>query len=186
MSAMQKENYNGANDRQMDGALAPQQTRMTFRKTEASCFAAIQSSPEPLSIVYLDELRLTRDCLTELIQEHCPTMNVTSMPPADYAAECVAPHASLIIFHLHGASIGAAVSMLKFAAPSRKTPILFITPREARSETVHAVEHDAAGIVHSDCSIELLVAAIHLIIAGGRYYPADSITTSATMTKDIV
>jgi DNA-binding NarL/FixJ family response regulator len=42
-----------------------------------------------------------------------------------------------------------------------------------------AVEHGAMGLVRADARLELLIAAIRLVMAGGRYYPAETLTSLA-------
>ena len=42
---------------------------------------------------------------------------------------------------------------------------------------IEAVQATIAGLVRSDARIDLLLAAIRLVIAGGRYYPADTLTS---------
>jgi DNA-binding NarL/FixJ family response regulator len=86
---------------------------------------------------------------------------------------------ALIIVNLHGATIGEAACRLSFEAASAAPPVLFITTRDERAETMAAVDHGVMGLVRASARIELLIAAIRLVIAGGSYYPADTLTPLA-------
>ena len=52
-----------------------------------------------------------------------------------------------------------------------------ITNKSESAAAIEAVQATIAGLVRSDARIDLLLAAIRLVIAGGRYYPADTLTS---------
>jgi DNA-binding NarL/FixJ family response regulator len=125
------------------------------------------------AILFLDDLRLTRDCLTEAIQEHCPEMQVIGLRTMDYQRQTISSSIAIIIFNLHTAPIPKAVATLRSNGAGAAPPVLLITSGHERNEGPQAVECGVAGLVRADARIELLIAAIRLVIAGGRYFPAD-------------
>ena len=183
MSSRQTGSRNGANDcLMMDGvqsdfvAQAPSiatQPIITNGKTHAQG-----------SILLLDDQRLTRECLSEALQELCPDLDISGLPLDDYHHLEPCADALLIIVNLQGGRIGEAVRRLRRDGASPPSPLLFITDRDERSETLEAIEHGAMGLVRADVRIELLIAAIRLVIAGGRYYPAQAHTSPAHAAKD--
>ena len=137
----------------------------------------------PACILFIDEMRLTRDCLVEILQDHCPDMIIVGLRPLDYAPDEMGANVAIIIYSLHGAVISEAIALLRMdmrsvAAP----PVLFITDRTQRSEIMEAVECGAMGVVRSDARIDLLIAVIRLVMAGGSYFPADTLTTLMAQT----
>ena len=127
------------------------------------------------SILFLDELRLTRDCMTELLQEQCPQMTIIGMPCAEYGGSQMARDADLIIFNLHRDTIVSAMRKIASDGSPTPAPILFIATHDLRTQAMTAVEQGAAGLISSNSPIEILLATINLIIAGGRYFPNDTI-----------
>ena len=169
---------NGANDpRRVDGAehsLAKQigQTVPGFKAK-----AADGKARASLSILFIDDQRLTRDCMTELIQELCPDMIVLGLRIADFQPVEPGSSVALIIFNLHRVSVGEAARLLRLETQLASPPVLFITNRDQRREIMEAVECGAMGLVRANVRVDLLVAAIRLVIAGGSYFPADTITS---------
>ena len=136
------------------------------------------------SILLLDDQRLTRECISEALQELCPDLDISGLRLDDYHHHEPWADALLIIVNLQGARIGEAVQRLRRDGASLPSPLLFISPRDERSEMLDAIEHGAMGLVRADVRIELLIAAIRLVIAGGRYYPAQAHTFPAPAAKD--
>lgn len=128
-------------------------------------------------ILFIDGQRLTRDCMTELIADLCPEMTVLGLCAADDQPDVAFARVALVIFNLHDASISEAARLLRLEPRFGSAPVLFISSRAQRSETIEAVECGAMGLVRADARIELLIAAIRLVIAGGSYFPAECLTS---------
>ncbi len=129
-------------------------------------------------LLYLDHLRLTRDCLTEVIREQCPDLHVMGLRPLDFDRRPANADLALIIINLHDAPLGAAMRLALGAGDHpQRPPILVITNKSESAAAIEAVQATIAGVVRSDARIDLLLAAIRLLIAGGRYYPADTLTS---------
>ena len=137
----------------------------------------------PACIVFLDDLRLTRDCLVEILQDHCPDMIILGFRPMDYAPETMVANVAIIVYNLHDGVISEAIALLRMEARGvAAPPVLFIANRAQRSEIVEAMECGAMGLIRSDVRIDLLIAAIRLVMAGGSYFPADTLTTLMAQT----
>jgi len=129
-------------------------------------------------VLFLDDLRLTRDCLTEVIGEQCPDLHVTGLRALDFDGPALKADVALIILHLHDAPLSAAAHVVqRDPAHGEPPPILVITNTDESAATIQAMQETVAGLVRSDARIELLLAAIRLVMAGGRYYPADTLTS---------
>ena len=183
MPSMQTRPRNGAHDCLLvDGAPSNFATRAPA--SSAHPLIAHGGSHATGAILWLDDQRLTRQCVSEALQDLCPDMDISGLRTDDYHRHQPCAEALLVIVNLHGARIGEAVQRLRLAEASPPPPLLFITARDERSETLEAVDHGAMGLVHATARIELLVAAIRLVMAGGRYYPAQSLALSAPAAKD--
>jgi len=125
------------------------------------------------TLLFLDTLRLSRDCLTEAIAEHCPDLHVMGLHPKDFDAEALNADVALIILNLHDAPLGAASRLALQGSSETPPPLLVITNKEESAASIEAMQDIIAGLVRADAHIELLMAAIRLVMAGGRYYPAD-------------
>ena len=129
-------------------------------------------------VLFLDNLRLTRDCLTEVIREQCPDLHVMGLRPLDFDRRPTNADLALIIVHLHDAPLSAAARLAQGDGPhAPQPPILVITNKDESVASIEAMQATIAGLVRSDARIDLLLAAIRLVIAGGRYYPADALTS---------
>jgi hypothetical protein len=129
-------------------------------------------------VLFLDNQRLTRDCLSEVIREQCPDLHVMGLRPLDFDERPASADIALIIVHLHDAPLSAVTRLAQAdLAQARTPPILVITDRDESAASIEAMQRAIAGLVRSDASINLLLAAIRLVIAGGRYYPADTLAS---------
>jgi CheY-like chemotaxis protein len=183
VSSRQTGSRNGANDcLLMDGV----QSNLVAQAASISAQPIITNGKTHAqgSILLLDDQRLTRECISEALQELCPDLSIWGLRLADYHRHEPCGEALLIIVNLHGARIGEAVQRLRHDGARPPSPLLFITARDERSETPDALEHGAMGLVRADVRIELLIAAVRLVIAGGRYYPAQAHTFPAPAAKD--
>ena len=127
-------------------------------------------------VLFLDYLRLTRDCLTEVIAEQCPDLHVRGLRPTDFEGQKPGADVALIILNLHDAPLSAATHLVqRNPGHGVHTPILVITNRDESAASIEAMQDAIAGLVRSDARVELLMAAIRLVMAGGRYYPADAL-----------
>ena len=133
------------------------------------------------TILFIDEQRLTRDCLTEIIGEQCPDFQVSGLRMTDLDAHRQRGGVALIIINLHDAPLSEASHL---SPPERshddRPPVLVITNREESPAMIEAMQQDVAGLVRSDSHVDLMMAAIRLVMAGGRYYPT---TTLASLMR---
>lgn len=184
MSSRQSRSRNGAHDHLLvDGA--PSDFAMRASASYPHPLIANGTSHAPGVILWLDDQRLTRQCMSEALQELCPDMDISGLPADDCHHQICCAQTLLIIVNLHGARIGEVVQRLGLDAAPSPAPLLFITARDERNETLEAVNHGAMGLVHATARIELLVAAIRLVIAGGRYYPAQTLSFCAPAAKNL-
>jgi DNA-binding NarL/FixJ family response regulator len=161
----------------MDGVQSEFATQM---ETTAPHSIIMDGKAQPSgSILLIDAQRLTRQCMTETLQDLCPDMEIVGLRPDDYHQRRHGARSLLIIINLHGARIGDAVQGLHFDRTSPASPLLFITARDGHREALDAVEHGAMGLVRATASIESLIAAMRLLIAGGRYYSSQALTSPA-------
>ena len=129
-------------------------------------------------VLFLDNLRLSRDCLTEMIREQCPDLHVMGMRPLDFEGRPTNDDLALIIINLHDAPLSTATRLAQGdGSHAQHPPILVITNKDESVASIDAMQATIAGLVRSDARIDLLLAAIRLVIAGGRYYPADALTS---------
>ena len=129
------------------------------------------------TVVVLDDVRLTRECLVEIMQERCPDLRVVGTAAAHLVNTAQDSAPALIIINLHLERISSARARYKLAASgagSGRPLLICISERNDCSEAVDAMELGLAGLVLSHTNVELLIAAIRLVIAGGRYFPPDA------------
>jgi DNA-binding NarL/FixJ family response regulator len=55
-------------------------------------------------------------------------------------------------------------------AATHRSPILLLSDNIEAGEVNQAAEAGLAGVFPSDCGAPLLIAAIHLVVAGGQFY----------------
>jgi len=183
VSSRQTGSSNGANGSLlMDGVQSDCATQS--QAPAAQAIIANGKAHAASTVLLLDEQRLTRECMAEALQELCPDLAISGLRPDDYHRREPCADAVLIVINLHGARIGEAVRRLRLDGASPPSPFLFITARDEAHETLEALEHGAMGLVRADVRIDLLIAAIRLVIAGGRYYPAQAHTFPAPAAKD--
>ncbi len=130
------------------------------------------------TILFIDEFRLTRDCLTEIVGEQCPDLQVLGLCISDCGALAPRDDVALIIINLHDAPLSAASNLLRPEwGHGERPPVLVITNRDESPAMIEAMQEQVAGLVRSDSRVDLLMAAIRLVMAGGRYYPTRTLAS---------
>jgi DNA-binding NarL/FixJ family response regulator len=124
-------------------------------------------------VLVVNEPNFIRDCLLDLLHEdnhpfeiHC--LRQGAMPSA------TAPLPDVVIVNVNAASVFDATVEADFrqlASIVADAPLLVISERDDLSEALKAIDLGASGYFVSSLSVNLLVAAIRLILAGGTFLP---------------
>ena len=123
--------------------------------------------PPARTLLLIDDVRLRRECLFHLLSAELPEFGVvacgTAQPPETWAA--ARPEIILARepagFPADGLPIGQIV------AAANGAPVLLLT--ESDSGASEAFEPGVAGRFPAACGSDLLIAAIRLVLAGGRF-----------------
>ncbi len=127
------------------------------------------------AIVYIDERRLSRDCVIEQLAMRLPEWRIEPLPSArDLPSSSDGDRLALVILHAHGASVGAAsisaeLATIEAAAPG--PPVLVMSDLDDAREARQALERGARGYLPTTLPIGQAIAAIRLLIQGGTYVP---------------
>jgi DNA-binding NarL/FixJ family response regulator len=132
-------------------------------------------------VLLVDRVRLSRDCLAQLIQNLCPDLALSVAPSAHAALDSAssAPPPDALILNAHGADLSNP-DLLKEIDAIRpySIPIVVIVERVDSAQIEEAEKSALFGVFPAYESIKLLVAAIRLVLAGGRFLPAERRNTS--------
>ena len=185
VSAMNVTNLNGqsglvrapsAVDSAIDvGRHRPPPLATTPRRRIGDGVAAIardEDDAEPRStrtLLLVDEVRLRRECLFHLLSAELPDFEVLTFakmqPPEVWAA------ASPDVILASASSIGSDGGPLidEIVAAANGAPVLLLTESEGEDDAPLADEPGVAGRFPTACGTALLIAAIQLVLAGGRF-----------------
>jgi DNA-binding NarL/FixJ family response regulator len=154
------------------------------RENDANLSQAITvsaSTGKDLKLVgIVDSHTLTRDCLEICLRAHCEWAAVLSFVDMTglLGAGIDASKLALVLYSIHDRLVSdqeveQGLSEAKQAFPS--VPIVLLTDDERADQIVEALDRGARGYVPAHASLDILVGATHVVLAGGTFVPATSL-----------
>ena len=121
------------------------------------------------ALLLIDDVRLRRECLVYLLSAELPDFDVigvaTTQPFESWSA--TAPHIVLVSAPAIGADGRSRLG--EIVAAANGAPVLLLTDAENGDDTAAASELGVVGQFPSTCGAAVLIAAIRLALAGGRF-----------------
>lgn len=136
-----------------------------------------------IPILLVDAARLTRDSLSSLLQEKAPDFRVDAVPDCDEAAEW--PQPALLLFnakHAGFADLPLREGIAQLAGLWPGTPRLMISERRDQGlMALEAVQLGWHGFFPVSLKIELLIAAIRMVLLEGIFIPPSVVQQCAAL-----
>ena len=128
------------------------------------------AEPRPTrTLLLIDDVRLRRECLFHLLSAELPDFDVlafaTTQPPETWAA--ASPDVVLASAPSSDSDDGLPIG--EIVAAANGAPVLLLTESESDDDAPAADEPGVAGRFPTACGSDLLIAAIQLVLAGGRF-----------------
>jgi DNA-binding NarL/FixJ family response regulator len=121
------------------------------------------------TLLLIDDVRLRRECLFHLLSAALPDFDVlafaTTQPPETWAA--ASPDVVLACERSGDAEGELPIGEIVAAADG--APVLLLTETDSDDDAPAADEPGVAGRFPTTCGSDLLIAAIQLVLAGGRF-----------------
>src|SRR5262249_48233388 len=119
----------------------------------------------------VDRSRLTRECLVQLLQDACPDLVFVPAETEHLPARWDGPTPDLVIINTHSSTIADLQKSDIETAQHHAVPLIAIMERVNALQAFDALPAGIAGIFCLEDNAELLLAAIRLVLAGGRFLP---------------
>jgi DNA-binding NarL/FixJ family response regulator len=140
------------------------------RQLDRICAAVEPPEGQPVHVLVLDDRQLMRESLSLSLRERAAGLRIEG---ADGLLESPErdPRPSVILLNLGGSSLAEpAVAARVSTCVGLEAPVIAISEREDMSEALAAVaRHGLRGYFPASLNIDLLVAAIRLVLAGGIF-----------------
>ena len=121
------------------------------------------------TLLLIDDVRLRRECLLHLLSAALPDFEVmafaTTQPPETWAA--ASPN--VVLASARSSDIDGGLPIGEIVAAANGAPVLLLTESESDDEAPMVDGPGVAGRFPMACGSDLLVAAIQLVLAGGRF-----------------
>jgi DNA-binding NarL/FixJ family response regulator len=125
-------------------------------------------------VLVVDNVRLTRECLGQQLQECCRDLDILAVASSNPLSDLgVGGLPDIAVVNAHASAFsspGLDEEIQHLRAHS--VPSIAIVERVDQARTDEAARRGLAGIFPGDGSINLLVAAVRLVLAGGRFLPS--------------
>ncbi len=125
------------------------------------------------ALLLIDSVRLTRECLTRLLTTHLGEYEIISVAHPRQAGECGAFRPDVVLLNVGSARLTEGSlrdDIATIFAATRRAPMLLLSEHGEASEESKAAEFGLVGLFRSTFGVSLLVAAIHLVAAGGQFH----------------
>ena len=117
----------------------------------------------------IDDVRLRRECLFHLLSAELPDFDVlafsTTQPPETWAV--ASPDIVLAREPSDDSNDGLPIG--EIVAAANGAPVLLLTESDSDDDAPAADEPGVAGRFPAACGSDLLIAAIQLVLVGGRF-----------------
>ena len=129
------------------------------------------AEPRPTrTLLLIDDVRLRRECLFHLLSAELPDFDVlafaTTQPPETWAAASV----DIVLVSAASSNSGDGPPISEIVAAANGAPVLLLSESESDDNARTADEPGVAGRFPTACGSDLLIAAIQLVLAGGRFH----------------
>ncbi len=126
--------------------------------------------PRPTrTLLLIDDIRLRRECLFHLLSAELPDFDVlafaTTQPPETWAA--ASP--DVVLARAPSGDSDDGLPIGEIVAAANGAPVLLLTESNSDGDAPGADEPGVAGRFPTACGSDLLIAAIQLVLAGGRF-----------------
>jgi DNA-binding NarL/FixJ family response regulator len=132
-------------------------------------------------VVVIDRRVMIRECLAECIKSSCG-VDVISLPSLEAWRDIAKEKpVSLVLFGVNEQTdrdlIWQDIDLLIEA--SGTAPVAILSDSDNIDGLVEMLQHGARGLIPTTMSLDVAIAAIHLIRAGGTFVPASSLLAAA-------
>ena len=125
------------------------------------------------TLLLIDSVRLTRECLSHLLTTQLGDFEIVTAAHAQQAAEGGAFRPDVVLLNVGSARLtdgGLLNDIGTIFAATRRAPMLLLSEHGEPSEESQAAEFGLVGLFPSTYGVSLLIAAIHLVVAGGQFH----------------
>lgn len=142
--------------------------------------------PATKALLLIDNVTLTRECLTYLLATELKDFEIISVVHPQQAAECgISPDVVLLNARASQRSDGTLLSDVSLTASvTHPAPVLLLSDGDDAAAAAEAAEHGLAGLFPSSCGVPLLIAAIKLVVAGGWFRAPSAISTRSAPARN--
>ena len=144
-----------------------------FGRSEETLTVQNGRAQAPKALLLVDGVRLTRECLSHLLSTQLPDFEIVSVPYARLAGECNGGRPDVVLLNIGSARLADGPMLNDIATIStttRRAPILLLSEHSEPSEEIRAAEFGMVGLFPLTFGVSLLIAAIHLVVAGGQFH----------------
>ncbi len=128
------------------------------------------AEPRPTrTLLLIDDVRLRRECLFHLLSAELPNFDVlafaTTQPPETWATA----FPDIVLASAPSSVSDDGLPIGEIVAAANGAPVLLLTESDNDDAAPAADEPGVAGRFPTACGSDLLIAAIQLVLAGGRF-----------------
>jgi len=123
------------------------------------------------TLLIVDSVRLTRECLTHLLVTELTDFEIVSIAEPQQAAQCPAwPDVVLLKARDHRSDNGNLLNdIATIYAGTHRAPVLLLSENGDAGEAAEVTDSGVASLFPSNWGAALLIAAINLVVAGGQF-----------------
>ena len=126
------------------------------------------------AIILIDDEPFTQECVMEALRGSFPQASMIGISSAEDLYRPDEMSVSLVLINakarpLVGEVLASEIKIITHQFP--KTPVVLISIQDDDAAICDAIAAGAQGVIPVTVSLRIAVAALHLVMAGGTYYP---------------
>lgn len=140
-----------------------------------------------MKILVADDHALIREALRHVLTQLASGVDVLEAPDCEGARRAVAEHSDLdlLLLDLNLPGVGGLALLPELRRDYPALPVVVLSALEDPVTVREALACGAMGFIPKSSSNEVMLSALHLVLAGGRYLPPEALTNSADAVAPI-
>lgn len=134
-----------------------------------------------MKILVADDHALIREALRHVLTQLASGVNVLEAPDCNGTRHVVSEHADLdlLLLDLNLPGIGGLALLPELRRAYPALPVVVLSALEDPGTVREALACGAMGFIPKSSSNEVMLSALNLVLAGGRYLPPEALTDSS-------
>ena len=134
-----------------------------------------------VKLIVVDDHELVREAVQHVLARLEAATTVVTAPSCDtgFALADAHPDADLVLLDLNLPGLSGIAALRAWRTRYPALPVVVVSANQDRQTVLAALSSGAAGFVPKSATNDVLLAAVRMVLAGGKYFPPEAIAAGS-------